>query len=171
MRGIVLRPHLRFGLEFSAAAILFIRAELPQDDVPRPHLGQPATLIDQAVIDAKRPILRVVFCALVFQVVDLGNKRGGSAAAGDECHAMRPIFCCRQGIQRRQSFPPRDAGESALGAIAIVDDQFNGSRRGGRFLDLRAAAIGFPLWRLCLRARLAAQRADRNRRRPRRPQP
>src|SRR5215831_19717422 len=103
-----------------------LRREAPEHHVERLHLVYTEAPVSIAGIDPQLPIFLRPAAALVGDVVDACEQRGGSAAAVTEGYAMRALLGRVHHIENRAALRPGKAGDGLDHAIAIVDDEANG---------------------------------------------
>src|SRR5262249_54428233 len=117
-----------------------LRGEAPEYHVQRLHLVYTEALVSIAGIDPQLPIFLRRSAALIGDVVDAREERGGPAAGVTEAYAMRAVLGRVHHVENRAPLRPGQAGDGLDHAIAIVDDEANGRglsacalarRRGG----------------------------------------
>src|SRR5215813_14212964 len=102
----------------------FLRREAPEHHVQRLHLVYTEAPLSIARIHPQLPIF--LRPALVGDVVDAREERGGPAAAVTEAYSMRAVLGRVHHIENRGPLRPGQAGDGLDHAIAIVDDEANG---------------------------------------------
>src|SRR5215831_13032220 len=112
-----------------------LRREAPEHHVQRLHLVYTEALVSIAGIDPQLPIFLRRSAALIGDVVDAREERGGSAAAVTEGYAMRAVLGGVHHVENRAALRPGKVGDGLDHAVAIVDDQAN-----ARALRVRAIA-------------------------------
>src|SRR5947209_12812970 len=102
-----------------------LRREAPEHYVQRLHLVYTEAPVSIGGIDPQLPIfLRPA--ALIGDVVDAREQRGGAAAGVTEGYSMRTVLGRVHHIENRAALRPGKVGDGLDHAIAIVDDEANG---------------------------------------------
>src|SRR5262249_29232797 len=135
---------------FPAESFPCLRREAPEYHVERLHLVYTEAPLSIAGIDPQLPIFLRPAAALVGDVVDACEQRGGSAAAVTEGYAMRALLGRVHHIENRAALRPGKAGDGLDHAVAIVDDEANRcglsvrliARRSNREQDRRQQNCG-----------------------------
>src|SRR5215468_1642543 len=104
----------------------FLRREAPEHHVQRLHLVCTEAPVSIARIDPQLPIFLRPAAALVGDVVDAREERGGAAAGVTESYSMGAVFGRVHHIENRAALRPGKTGDGLDHAIAIVDDEANG---------------------------------------------
>src|SRR5262249_28298012 len=108
---------------FPAESFPCLRREAPEYHVERLHLVYTEAPLSIAGIDPQLPIFLRRSAALISDVVDAREQRGGSAAGVTEGYAMRALLGRVHHIENRAALRPGQAGDGLDHAIAIVDDE------------------------------------------------
>src|SRR5499427_5035388 len=103
-----------------------LRRKAPEHHVQWLHLVYTEALVSIARIDPQLPIFLRRSAALVGDVVDAREERGGSAAGVTEAYAMRAVLGRVHHIENLAALRPGQAGDGLDRAIAVVDDEANG---------------------------------------------
>src|SRR5262249_11448334 len=115
----------------------FLRREAPEHHVQRLHLVYTEAPVSIARIDPQLPIFLRPAAALIGDVVDAREERGGAAAGVAEGYPMRAVLGRFHQMETRA--PPRrgKAGEGLAHATPMVDDQAKGRGLRGRAVARR----------------------------------
>src|SRR5262245_29984625 len=112
-----------------------LRRKAPEHHVERLHLVYAEAPLSIAGIDPQLPIFLRRSAALIGDVVDAREERGGAAAGVTEGYAVRAVLGGVHHVENRAALRPGKAGDGLDHAVAIVDDEAN-----ARALRVRAMA-------------------------------
>src|SRR5262249_39791802 len=118
---------------FPAESFPCLRRKAPEHHVERLHLVYTEAPLSIVGIDPQLPIFLRPAAALIGDVVDAREERGGSAATVTEGYAMRAVLGRVHPMETRPALRPGKVGDGLDHAVAIVDDEAD-----GRALRVRA---------------------------------
>src|SRR5262245_49931329 len=110
------RPSSHFPFE----SVPCLRREAPEHHVQRLHLVYTEAPVSIVGIDPQLPIFLRPAAALIGDVVDSREQRGGAAAAVTEGYAMRAVLGRVHHIENRAALRPGKVGDGLDHAVAIV---------------------------------------------------